>query len=175
MSYDPLRHHRRSIRLPEYDYSQGGAYFVTVCVQGRACSLGAVADGEMRLSECGEVVAHCWAALPSYFPTIVLDACVVMPNHVHGIIFLSEQISAPEATTPHADRPSLGSVVGAFKSLSTRQINAQQGLGGTFWQRNYYEHIVRNERSLLRLQTYITENPARWEADQLHPAAATKW
>ncbi len=173
--YDPARHHRRSIRLPDYDYAQGAAYFVTICVQGRACTLGSVVDGTMCLSAHGEIVAHCWTMLPAYFPTIVLDACVLMPNHVHAIIFLSEQTPAPEEMTPHPDQPSLGRIVGAFKSISTRQINAQQGLTGTFWQHNYYEHIVRNERSLARLQTYIAENPARWEADQLHPVAATKW
>ncbi|HEY8598013.1 MAG TPA: transposase [Thermomicrobiales bacterium] len=161
MPYDPDRHHRRSIRLPGYDYSRGGAYFVTICVQGRACSLGAVIDGEMRLSEQGEIVAGCWAAITDHFPKVVLDASVIMPNHLHGIVFLSDsQISA--------GRPTLAKITGDFKSASARRINAQHGTAGSFWQRGYYEHIVRNEHSLARLQTYIAENPQRWAMDQLY-------
>ena len=85
--YDPEVHHRRSIRLRGYDYAQAGAYFVTICVQGRACLFGEVADGTMRLDRCGEIVARCWNELPEHYPTIELDAFVIMPNHVHGIIF----------------------------------------------------------------------------------------
>jgi putative transposase len=168
MPYDPERHHRRSIRLPEYDYSQGGAYFVTVCVQGRTCSLGAVTDGEMRLSERGEVVARCWAAIADHFPTTVLGASVIMPNHLHGIIFLSDPPIMPRVGTPGAGRPTLATIMGIFKSASARRVNALQGTAGGFWQRGYYEHIIRNERSLARLQTYIAENPQRWEMDQLY-------
>ena len=117
MTYDPERHHRRSIRLPEYDYSQGGTYFVTICVQGRAYALGAVTAGDMRLSEQGEVVAHCWAAITDHFPTVVLDTSVIMPNHLHGIVFLSDsQIST--------ERPTLAKIIGDFKSASARRLTA---------------------------------------------------
>ena len=91
MPYDPEVHHRRSIRLRGYDYAQAGAYFVTVCVQNRECLFGEVADGAVPLDRCGEIVARCWDELPSHYPTVELDAFVIMPNHVHGIIVLAGQ------------------------------------------------------------------------------------
>ena len=169
MPYEPVRHQRRSIRLVGYDYAQGGAYFVTICVQGRACLLGEIVEGEVRLSAAGEAVARCWEDLPDHFPTVELDACAIMPNHVHGIIFLTESRDAGAACAP------LSHVVGAFKSFSARRINALRGVTGSCWQRGYYEHIIRNERSLARLREYVAQNPARWELDRLHPDAPEAW
>ena len=89
MTYDPERHHRRSIRLKGYDYAQAGAYFVMICAFERACAFGEVQDGEVRLSKTGEVVAACSGAIPTHFPDVDLDGFVVMPNHVHGILVLT--------------------------------------------------------------------------------------
>ena len=174
MPYEPGRHRRRSIRLPGYDYAQGGAYFVTICVRDRACVLGEMARGEVRTSALGEIVARCWCALPQHFPTVEVDAVVVMPNHLHGILFLTD---VPAAGTPPATerRAPLSVVIGAFKSASARQINAMRGTAGAFWQRDYFEHIVRDERGLSRLRTYIEQNPARWDMDRLHPEAPGTW
>ena len=100
MRFDPERHHRRSIRMAGYDYSQAGAYFVTICVASNACLLGEIVDGEVILSEAGEIVLATWASLPARFPGLELDAFVVMPNHVHGIIVLMDRKSqaAPQAS-----------------------------------------------------------------------------
>jgi len=99
MPYDPNRHHRRSIRLKGYDYSQAGAYFITICTQDRACLFGKVVNGEMRLNDAGRMVLAEWNMLPERFPHVVLDAFVVMPNHVHGIVVITNPATDDTATT----------------------------------------------------------------------------
>ncbi len=133
MTYDPGIHHRQSIRLRGYDYSQGGAYFVTICARDRVCVLGEVVDGEMRLSSFGDVVSRCWEALPEHYSTVELDSLVVMPNHVHGILFLGDSDGGGK-------RPELSEIVRGFKTFSARRINEQrQTPGASVWQRGYYE------------------------------------
>ena len=190
MPYDRNKHHRRSIRLPGYDYSSPGAYFVTICVQGGECLLGQVVDGEMLLNEWGQIAWDCWQAIPEHFPHVELDTWVIMPDHVHGIIIITEsavraQHAAPlqERIPQHERAPvqsprtnvqpgSLGAIVRSFKSAATRRINQLRDMPGTpFWQRNYWEHIIRDDRSLNRIREYIDNNPARWPEDQLHPDA----
>jgi REP element-mobilizing transposase RayT len=90
MTYDPRKHHRRSIRLKGYDYSLAGAYFVTVCVHRGRCLLGEIRDGEMHLNGLGEIAAAAWDDLPNHYPHVVLGAFVVMPNHVHGVVVLDD-------------------------------------------------------------------------------------
>jgi putative transposase len=169
MPYDPNIHHRRSIRLRGYDYSQGGAYFVTICVRDRACLFGEVAGGMVRANSFGEIVLRCWETLPEHYSTVELDGIVVMPNHVHGILFLGDGGGSEK-------RPGLSEIVRGFKSFTARRINEQRQTPGTkVWQRGYYEHVVRSEQSLERLRGYIWENPAKWELDQLHPDSPSPW
>ncbi len=165
MTFDPERHHRRSIRLRGYDYSLSGAYFVTVCVQGRAQLLGDIWDGRMVPSEAGRMVEDVWTQLASRFPCVELDAFTLMPNHVHGIVLIDR------STVP------LGDVVGAFKSVTTHEyVVGVKGPGWPaferrLWQRNYYEHVVRDEDELNRIRDYILVNPMRWELDRENPVA----
>jgi putative transposase len=188
MKYDPERHHRHSIRLKGYDYTQAGAYFVTVCTKDRACLFGDVADGEMRLNQIGYIVRQCWLAIPEHFPRVLLDEFMVMPNHVHGIIVIirathnvgathaSPQPNAsPLRARPHGpQRQSVASIVGSFKSAATKRINEHRGTPGTpVWQRNYYEHIIRNDESLNRIRQYIMNNPLQWTLDRENPAVVT--
>ena len=176
MKYDPDKHHRRSIRLKGYDYAGPGAYFVTICTQDRACFFGAVADGEMQLNNSGQIAKAAWDELPARFPSVRLDAFIVMPNHVHGIIMVGAQFIAPsdgfgatnQGVMNHA--PTLGEIVRAYKAASTRLIR-QAGTPDFAWQRNYYEHVVRDEESLNRIRQYILDNPERWEFDHENPAA----
>lgn len=198
---------RHSIRLKGYDYSQPGAYFVTICTRDRAGLFGEVADGEMRLNEWGEIVLWTWRDLPNHVPNVQLDAFVIMPNHVHGIIIITDPVNAPEAvgagsepapaqpqpapTQPHpalaqpvpdqsiesisgviaAKRYGLPEIIRQFKTFSALRINKQRGTPGLpIWQRNYYEHIIRNEESLNRIRQYIADNPLRWALDQENPA-----
>jgi putative transposase len=157
--------HRRSVRLKGYDYSQEGAYFVTICTHGREPSLGRVAAGEMILSNSGRVVSQSWLWLAEQYPFVELDEWVVMPNHVHGIVILRRSGSRTAPTKP------LGRLVGAFKTVSAKQINRQRGTpGARFWQRNYYERVVRDEDELNRLRRYLLDNPVQWEGDEDNPA-----
>jgi len=227
MTYDPNRHHRRSIRLKGYDYSQAGAYFVTIVTQNREPLFGEVINGEMRLNESGACVMRWWEDIPRHFPGVDTDAFVVMPNHVHGIIVITDAdnvgAGSPRPDAPHppqntpgtdavagagtpagtgddigagsprpdapippqntpgtdavagADaaprqRPSLGNVVAYFKYQTTKTINAmRQTPSARIWQRNYYEHIIRDEASLNRIREYIANNPLRWAADPENP------
>jgi putative transposase len=172
MAYDPRKHHRRSIRLKGYDYSQSGAYFVTICIHQGQCCLGEVHDGVMIPSPAGVMVAECWEALRQRFPNIELDVFTLMPNHVHGnILILEPGLTANE-------RPLvLGNVVGAFKSISTHEyIDGVQEKGWEpfnkrLWQRDFYDRIIRNDRELEAIRAYIVNNPANWSGDKLHPAA----
>ena len=175
MAYDPSRHHRRSIRLRGYDYALPGAYFVTICAQGRACLFGEVVGGEMRLSQAGLMIWGVWEGLAGHYPGVALDAFVVMPNHVHGIIVLAAEGAEVVAAM------SLSDVVQRFKSFTTArylQGVVEQGwlpFLGRLWQRNYYEHIIRTETAYQKIRDYIINNPATWADDQLHPENPSKW
>lgn len=163
---------RRSLRLPEYDYSQSGAYFVTICVQGRECVLGEIQAGAVCLSPVGEIAANSWAWLEVGYPQISLDAWVVMPNHIHGIIALETDGRGGSRTAPTAKPKPLGRLIGAFKTISTKGINALRRMPGLpFWQRGYYEHVIRDDASLNRIREYIANNPVRWELDRENPQA----
>jgi len=183
-------HHRRSIRLKGYDYTRAGAYFVTICTKDRACLFGDVADGVMRLNQMGHIVRQCWLAIPDHVPPVLLDEFVVMPNHVHGIIVIMpthivgarHAVGATHAsplqnhdtpTRPRGpQRQSVGSIVGSFKSAATKRINEQRGTpGAPVWQRDYFEHIIRNDESLNRIREYILNNPLQWALDRENPLA----
>ena len=177
VAFDPDRHHRRSIRLPAFDYASPGAYFVTVCTYGRRRLFGEVAAGEMRLNPFGLVAEECWRAIPDHFGHVALDAFVVMPNHIHGIIVLVEaRHAAPRQEffgKPVAG--SISTIVRSFKSAATRCINEMQGApGAAIWQRNYYEHIIRDETDWSRIREYIQMNPARWQEDRENPRGAMR-
>jgi len=198
--YDPDRHHRRSIRLKGYDYTQPGAYFVTMVVLNRDALFGQITNGKMNLNPTGQIIRVTWLKLPATF-AVRLDEWVIMPNHFHGIIWIlvgagvrvkqwPDPLSTGEAygnkvfgvseillpyaspQPPKGTQPgSLNAVVQNFKSVSTRKINqALQTPGSKIWQRDYYERIIRNERELIATRQYIRDNPLRWEQDSENPA-----
>ncbi len=176
MRFDPEKHHRRSIRLPGYDYSQSGSYFITICTHNRECLFGEIVNNEMVLNEYGNIVKNCWIETKIIRPGIQLDEFVVMPNHFHGIIVITDEyrknVGAYCDTPLHENRfhsPSrtIGSIVRGFKSQTTKQINQiRQTPGMPVWQRNYYEHIVRDKMDLHRIRQYIMDNPKNWEMDK---------
>lgn len=157
---------RRSVRLKGYDYSRSGAYFVTICTEGRRRLLGEVVDGAMRLDARGAMVASSLKALSERFPRVALDVSVVMPDHLHAVWLLGSPFA--DAGGDDGDGGTLGDLVRAFKSLTTvSYIRGVESLGWSpfhrrFWQRGYYEHIVRGEASLQRIRKYVVDNPARW-------------
>lgn len=170
------RHRRRSIRLRGYDYREAGAYFVTICTANRECFFGEIVDEAMQLNRLGEIVQDEWHRTAIVRPQVSLDAFVVMPNHIHGIISFDAQEEGKARLAPTTARfgypiaGSLPSILGAFKSACTNRINlARQTPGLPLWQRNYYEHVVRSESELARVREYIAMNPARWEEDSENP------
>jgi REP element-mobilizing transposase RayT len=163
---------RRSIRLKNYDYTTGGAYFVTICAHHRESLFGEVKDGVMRLNDHGVIARTAWEDLPNDYDGVRLDAFVVMPNHVHGIVWLQDTVGAgfKPAPTPRPNRHGLPEFVRAFKTFSSRRINERRRTTGRpVWQRGYYEHVVRNMESLQRIEEYILSNPSRWALDPENP------
>lgn len=167
---------RRSIRLKEYDYSHDGSYFVTICTQDRKCLFGEIivdlvgatrgSPANMILNHNGHIVDEMFDTLPTHHDVEVIES-QIMPNHVHFLICLSGG-SRPSASGGSRPAPTLGNIVGLFKSECTKQIRRlPNNLNLRVWQRNYYEHIVRDEGDLIRIQEYIQNNPINWEQDEL--------
>ena len=160
VKYNPNIHHRRSIRIKEYDYSQAGAYFVTICIQDRINLLGKIVNDVMALNDAGKMVNEQWLELSLRYPSIKLDNYVIMPNHFHGIIIIDQPIS-------------LSKIIGAFKSIRTHcyihgiKNSHWAAFRNTLWQRNYYEHIIRSETQLRKIRDYVENNPKTWESDGL--------
>jgi len=184
--YDTNIHHRRSIRVPGYDYSQEGWYFITICAQNRKNMFGEIVNGQMRLNNAGLMVKTWWEKVTNKFSTVQTDEHIVMPNHFHGIINI---VGAGLCARPIAGNinnksgqscriaPTLGEIVNWFKTITTNQYihgvkqNAWPSFPGRLWQRNYYEHIIRNETELKRFRRYIADNPANWQTDEENPNA----
>jgi putative transposase len=180
MIYDPKKHHRHSTRLRHFNYSQAGAYFVTVVTYERTCLFGNILNGEMRLSEVGRVVQSVWYDLPKHYPRAECDAFVIMPNHMHGIIVLRDDTATRAGNARAGFKPAptgqgLPEIVRAFKTFSARLINEMRGTRGvSVWQRNYFEHVVRNETELSRIREYVVNNPLQGELDIENPLHSTK-
>jgi REP element-mobilizing transposase RayT len=159
---------RRNLRLPGYDYTSEGTYFVTICTQDRRRVLGEVIDGSFQANAAGNIVKECWCELPYHYAGLALDAFVVMPNHMHGVLaFLDDVGAGLKPALGIKPRRSLSEVVRAFKTFSARRINELRGTRGVaVWQRAYYEHIVRGEKGLSEIRRYIADNPGNWEMDR---------
>jgi putative transposase len=201
MAYNPNIHHRKSIRLKEYDYSQAGMYFITICVQDRECLFGKIENGEMILNDSGRTVEKWYYEMENKFSDIRCHEMVVMPNHFHCIIENVGSVGAelrvcpdtnangqpniangqphhiapmgePSSLSEHTGSP-LHRVVQWFKTMTTNEyIRGVKQLdwkpfNGKLWQRNYWEHIIRDEQSYQRITEYIINNPKNWDIDNL--------
>jgi REP element-mobilizing transposase RayT len=190
MEYNPDRHHRCSIRLKGYDYSEAGAYFVTICAQNRECLFGEIRNGGMMLNEYGEIVRKEWMNTGIVRSYVELDEYVVMPNHFHGILVINGRGTACRVRHENVRDESMGTarrvpmveqfakpvagsiptIIRSFKSAVTKSINQFRNTPGhPVWQRNYYEHIIRSEEEMYRICRYIIENPAKWAEDEDNP------
>ena len=169
--FDPKIHHRRSIRLKGYDYSQAGAYFVTIVAWQRECLFGGVVNGTMKLNEIGTIVQKEWERSVEIRNEVELGIYVVMPNHLHGIVILHNDTvvgaTGRSPLPPRGPMPrSLGALMAGFKSSVTKQINILRDTPGVpVWQRNYFERIIRDEREMDRIHRYIESNPSQWADD----------
>jgi REP element-mobilizing transposase RayT len=159
---------RRKPRLRNYDYATPGMYFITICIRHRLPLLGRIVEGDMQLSPAGVMVQEVWEAQPAHYPGISIDAFIVMPNHVHGIVVIEEAEAGSE-------RLSLADVVHRFKSLTTARYRAgvkTEGwppFPGTLWQQGYFDHVIRTDTELDQVRRYIVENVQRWALDRENP------
>ena len=180
-SFDPVDHpRRRSIRLAGFDYTRNHSYFITVCAANQRCLFGRVVNGRLRPSLLGSVLAQEWERTASLRPYVESQVFVVMPNHFHALFTLMRDGMFRDDAGRRArrsgleallgpERQSAGAIVRAFKSAVTRRARMELGQQGPVWQRNYYEHIIRNDREFLRARSYILRNPERWEEDKENP------
>lgn len=197
--YNPQMHNRRSIRFKGYDYTQAGLYFITICCQNRACLFGEIENGKIMLNDAGAIANDCWLNIPNHFPNAILHEYVIMPNHVHGIIELVGANNHSPVSKLHSPKTELhspknkknnnsvigdnraknvsplrspsktvGSVVRGFKIGVTKWMRQNTD---TFyiWQRNYWEHIIRDDKSHENISQYIINNPTKWNNDKLNP------
>lgn len=193
--YNPNIHQRKSIRLKGYDYSQAGLYFITICCQDRACLFGKIIDGEMILNEYGQIAFDEWIKTPEIRPNVKLGEFVLMPNHIHGIIRIlgRGELNSPEITNEshspdngndfkskqmsdnkgenisplRSPSQTVGAIIRGYKSSVTKQLGLL-GYPEKIWQRNYYEHIIRNDKSYKNISDYIINNPAKWNDDKFY-------
>ncbi len=156
---------KKKLRIPGFDYSQPGAYFITVCVAQRQCLLGEIVDFRLQKSSVGEIVSQCWETLPQTYAFIKLDAWTLMPNHFHGIIWLGSDNST---------KKSLTQIIPGFKSACTSKIKKTFGYERRIWQPDFYEHVIRNETELFRIREYIVNNPINWANDEENPNCTQK-
>ncbi|HLD27558.1 MAG TPA: transposase [Patescibacteria group bacterium] len=180
LKYNSQIHHRRSIRLSGYDYSQPGYYFITICTKNRENLFGEIKRNKMVLSAFGHLVKRHWQQIPRVRRNVALDAFIIMPNHIHGIIVIKQyhvgaihelprQRELPLYQRAKRRQMLLFKIIGQFKMNSVKQINLYRNSPKTsVWQRNYYEHIIRNERALNRIREYIRNNPTNWQNDRNH-------
>ncbi len=175
--------HRRSIRLRAHDYSAPAIFFITICTHVDGPSFGNITHDQMTLNECGQLVESCWKEIPSHFPHVELDEFIIMPNHVHGILVARPVAKdrrgvacyAPTNCNRRFRSPgtdSLGAIIRSFKSAAARRINQLRGSpDAAVWQRNYYEHVIRNDYDFQDCRNYIINNPRKWAVDHENPDA----
>ncbi|WP_020404675.1 transposase [Gracilimonas tropica] len=180
--YKP-KNNRKSIRLQSYDYSNPGYYFVTICTKDREAIFGNIENGMMAKNELGNVAYKYWLRMPIQYDYVRIPAFVIMPNHVHGIIEVTQKhtptvgaihelplrlgIIDHETYRKERRQMYLSKIVGWYKMNVSKEINNRFGLNGSScWQRNYYEHIIRNQKSLNKITEYIEKNPQLWEKDK---------
>jgi putative transposase len=171
MKFAPEIHHRRSIRLRGYDFSRDGAYFITICTQNRECLFGEIVSGEMRLNDFDMVINDTWICMKNQYDYLDLGEYVIMRNHFHGLFIINKCSRGSSRTAPSDKSIPLGRLLGVFKTVSTKRINEmRQPPGVPVWQRNYYEHIVRDDDELNHIREYIICNPTKWDHDEDNPA-----
>ena len=160
MIIDPHKPQRKSTRLKDFDYRSAGLYFVTILTDGRKPALSSIKDNNIILSDNGKIAESYWKDIPGHYPNVILDEYIIMPDHMHGIIGISDTVDCKGGVSPPAgaetaplQSPTLGRIIGWFKYNTTKRINILNGtVGFRFWRRNYYDHIIRSEKQLSAIQ-----------------------
>lgn len=172
-----------SIRLKEWDYSSVGYYFVTICTRNRECIFGSIAEDKIKLTGIGKIANRYWLEIPEHFQNVKLDEYIIMPNHLHGIVMIENQnkkdtyncrdgINAvsTDKQNPMRAKHSLFKIIRWYKGRCTYEINKMQNRIRFTWQSGFYDHVIRNEESLLKIREYIHNNPLKWDIDENNPA-----
>ena len=176
------RNNRKHMRLKGYDYSQAGLYFITICTKNREHIFGIINNGVIILNEYGDIVRNYWNDIPNHYINVELDEYIIMPDHFHGIIQMNPSVAQFIASNSVASNiamkqedamnrtptaVTIGAVVRSFKACCTHAINKMNNnIGVSIWQRNYYERIIRNEKSYYQISEYIKSNPKNWQDDK---------
>ena len=174
MKHNAKIHKRKSIRLKGYAYSSAGAYFVTVCNHNHLCLFGQIAEEKMLLNDAGKFANKCWLKIPEHFTHVSLDEFIIMPNHIHGIIIIEDVNVGANNYSPlqinqfRSPFRTIGSIIRGFKIGVTKWFRANTNVYNV-WQRNYYEHIIRNKKELNKIREYIINNPLKWHLDRENP------
>ncbi|MEI6222674.1 MAG: transposase [bacterium] len=153
---------RKNTRLKHYDYSQNGWYFVTICARSREHILGEIKNEEMILNENGKIIQTCWQQLPQHYENCILDTFITMPNHVHGIIQIDNNLS----TTSEKRKHGLSEIIRGFKTFSSRKINDREKFTHFQWQKSFHDHIIKDETRLITIREYINNNPLKWHIEK---------
>jgi REP element-mobilizing transposase RayT len=165
MKYNPKLHHRRSIRKKDHNYGKEGFYFITILCKRRAHLFGLIINKSMILNKAGLIARQCWMDIPDHFPQAILHAFVIMPDHIHGIIELTDIdmncMLHQKSGLPRGTSKSIGSIVRGFKIGVTKWMRKNSNVQHV-WHRNYYEHIIRDEKAYQNISRYIRTNPERW-------------
>ena len=173
MKYNPNIHHRKSTRVKEYDYSQTGLYFITICTQNHHYLFGEIKNDQMLLNNAGVHANQCWADIPQHFPNVKLHEQVVMPNHVHGILeIVGANNYSPSIPQRRSPSRTIGSIIRGYKIGVTKWFRTnfknKFPVGKNVWQRNHWDHIIRNDNDYLEISQYIQNNPLTWNNDKLN-------
>ncbi len=166
----------KSIRLPDWDYSSNGAYYITICTKNRECLLGNIVDEKMILNDLGEIVKQCWYDLPNHYANCKLDEFVIMPDHIHGIVIIDNdavsihveaihELPLQKSSRKSRRKMTIPLIIGRFKMQTTKLFHEIKNTSEKLWQRDYFEHIIRNEIELNQKRKYIINNPLKWKVN----------
>lgn len=163
------RPERKNLRLPHYDYSQAGYYFVTLCTHKMKSLFGMINMGKMECNRLGNIVEQSWRESSKLRQNIVIHEYIVMPNHFHGIVEICKNSQNDDQPKTMVEKNHLGNIVKGFKSQVTSLArSASRQDSNIIWQRGFHEHIIRNESSLLKIREYVINNPLKWELDRYY-------
>ena len=169
------KQYRKPLRLKNYNYSDEGFYYITICTKNKISYFGQIIDGKMILNDYGKIVDDYWKNLTKQYNNVLLDEYVIMPNHIHGIIIIGEADKTGQCpvTTDNKSDGAIGygllsKVINSFKGLVTKSIKRTPGGSNFGWQRSFFDHVIRNEKSLLAIRQYIQNNPLKWHLDEYY-------
>jgi len=175
----PIRQ-RKPNRMPNYDYSTRGCYFVTICIKNcETKSLGNIIEEKSELSPGGEIAKKCWLAIPDHFPLVRLDEFVIMPDHIHGIVVIQQAVGnanlrSLQSLSINRSKMLLSTVIQNFKAAVTREVNKSGSYQSVVWQKSFYDHIIHSHAELVRIREYVKENPKEWPKDEMEFDSLTK-